>query len=361
MAVGRRVVVVGEFGGGSDAVLRRLDAGAFDATMAALGAAVRVPSPNRVGRDPAQAPAETALPLRTLADFHPDALVGAVPGLALLRQARAMTPEPARRGTGPPLLPPSTGAWQATVDRLLDGHVRELLHNPRLRAAEIAWRGLHALAAGVAGVPDVEVYFLDVPRAALADGVARALGALPPGPAVLVADVEMTPDDAALLGALAAATARAELPLVLAAAPALLDDPDTLRALRAAPWAARVALAGPRLVLRPFWTPGTVTGFAFDESAAPDASRLLGGAPIAVALAIVRGGAASDGEARYIEWPSAPQLEVALGDAAIARITAAGAVALAAAPACGRWAACRSARGRTPGPALSSRRSSCRP
>ena len=332
MAGERRVVVVGEFGGASDAVLRRLDADGFDATMASLGAAVRVPSPNRVGRDPAQAPTETTLPLHTLADFHPDAVVTAVPGLALLRQARAMTPEPARRGAGAPVLPPSTGAWQATVDRLLDGHVRELLRHPRFRAAEIAWRGLHAFAVGVAGVPDVEVYVLDLPRAALADGLARALEALPPGPAVLVADVEVTPDDAALLGALAAATARAGLPLVLAAAPALLDDVDALRALRAAPWASRVALAGPRLLLRPFWTPGTVTGFAFDESAAPDAEGLLGGAPIAVVLALVRGGAASDGESRFVEWTGPLQLEVALSTAAIARITAAGAVALAAAP-----------------------------
>ena len=331
MAAGRRVVVVvGEFGGTAGAALRRIDADGFDATMATLAAAVRVPSPNRVGRDPAQAPAETTLPLRTLADFSPDALVAAVPGLALLRQARTMTPEPARRGAGAPLLPPSTGAWQATVDRLLDGHVRELLRHPRLRAVEIAWRGLHALVRGAAGLPDVEVHVLDVPRAELA----HALETLPHGLAAVVADVEIgtTSEDAALAGALGAATARAGVTLVLAAAPALLDDADALRALREAPWASRVALVGPRLVLRPLWTPATVTGFAFDEAAEPGAPRLLGGAPIAVALALLRGGAASGGDARLVEWPASPQLEIALSDAAVARITAAGCVALAPAP-----------------------------
>ena len=330
------VAVVAELGGAGTSTFRRIDAAGCDGAMRDLGVSVRVPAPGRPDRDPGDV-REATVPLRRLADFDPDAVVGAIPGLALLREARAMAPEPLRRGGGAAaVLPPSPAAWQATVDRLLDAHVHAILDHPRLRMVEAAWRGIDALVRGVAGLPDVEVHVLDVPRAAVADGsgVARAVAGLPGPVRALVCGWDVGPEaaDVAPLDALGAAAAGAGVPCLAGATPALVGVTaagPALDRLRRSPVAAHLALVVPRALVRPWHDPATVAGFSFDEAAAPGATPFWGGSAFVAALALA---GEARGDPRVVAWPGPLRLETALDDTTTARLTAAGCLVLAPVP-----------------------------
>jgi type VI secretion system protein ImpC len=402
--------IVGDFGGRrTPRRLVRVDRDAFDAVMARLDVT-------------AELGAAVAVAFTALEDFHPDALVRRVPGLAALHAERAVPPDAVAPAVGPPAAPvprpppkvgsvldailagaegPAAGGglspalaefvrqavepslvrgtpaaaarWRAEVDRLLGEAVRTILHHPRVRALEAAWRGLFEVVSRAETGSELEIRLLDAPR----DAAARLLAeetATPGAPALaaVVAAYSFGSDEAALaaLAALAQAAATAGAPLVADADPALLGLADACelgtadvrgrlgggpgvegwRRFRAGPLARHVVLCLPRVLLRvPYGLGGEeVTSFAFDEGVPVDdhAGHLWGSAALAFGRVLVRGFAADgwgfeplaygrlerlplhagrvDGEERVL-----PCAEVVMSDATIRAVAEQGLVPLA--------------------------------
>ena len=213
-------------------------------------------------------------------DFHPDALVRRVPGLAALHAKRTAPPDflaPAPAVAPPPVaapravpragdlldailagaetpaagrgLPPALAElvrqavepflvrgspaaearWRAEVDRLLGDAVCAILHHPRLRALEAVWRALFEVVSRAETGPELEIRLLDAPREAAAAILAEEM-ATPGAPALaaVLAAYRFGPDEGelAVLEALARAAAAAGAPLVADADPALLGLAD---------------------------------------------------------------------------------------------------------------------------------------
>lgn len=218
----------------------------------------------------------------------------------------------------------------AAVDGVLSGLLRAVLRHPRLKALEAAWRGLDLIVHRVDDEA-VRIFFLDVPREALARDLSGAEklsgtglyrrfvtetvetpGAEPWGAVVGLYDFGPTLADAALLARIAKVARAAGAPFLggaraetlgcvsLAATP----DPDDWQKpagegaiiweeLRALPEAAWVALALPRLMLRLPYGRKTdpIEAFPFEEQPdAPDHEAYLWGSP-ALAPALVLAGA----------------------------------------------------------------------
>src|SRR5262249_30792842 len=168
------LAVLGDFGGRHEPGtrhLRRVDRDTLDALMARLGVEAEVPDGDGLVR----------LRLERLEDFHPDALVRRIPGLARLlaapgelrppvpaapappvpsgeslldsilggprpeaTAARDAIHELARRVAEPSTVRPRTGR-AADADRRLTDGVRAVLYSERFHGLEATWRGLAAL------------------------------------------------------------------------------------------------------------------------------------------------------------------------------------------------------------------------
>jgi type VI secretion system protein ImpC len=326
------LAVLGDFGGRREPGarhLRRVDRETLDGVMARLGVEVEVPDGS-----------ETAtVRLERMDDFHPDALVRRVPGLAaLLAAPDEAIPPPAGAGApaqvpsgagildsilGEPSAPspareairdlarrvaePSTVRERrgraADVDRRLGAGVRAVLYAPRFQAVESAWRGLAALVQEAETGEALQVHLLDTGRDDAALLLAEEL-ATPgaPRPTCVLAAYAFGPDEhgLAVLEQLGAVALAAGVPLMADGSPALLgiddardlgdadvrqrigmgDGPQAWRAFRSLPAAANVTLVLPRVLLRaPYGRSGEqVTAFPFDEGlTGRDHARFLWG------------------------------------------------------------------------------------
>src|SRR5262245_30887400 len=98
------LAVLGEFGGRRERGtrrLRRVDRDSLDTVMGRLGVEVEVPDGDGTA----------TLRLEGMADFHPDALVRRVPGLAAILEGDAAPGRPGRapQAAPPPAVPPGAG------------------------------------------------------------------------------------------------------------------------------------------------------------------------------------------------------------------------------------------------------------
>ena len=398
--------IVADFGGRrTPRRLVRIDRDTFDAVMARLDVA-------------AELGAAGALGFTALEEFHPDALVRRVAGLAALHAKRAAPPEflapapaaapapgpvpaagdlldailaggetpAAGRGLPPALAelvrrlvepslvrgsPAAEARWRAEIDRVLGEAVRAVIHHPRFRALEAAWRGLFEVVSRAETGGELEIRLLDAPREAAAATLAEET-ATPGTPALaaVVAAYRFGPGEADIAALEALARAAAGTPLVADADPAVLGLADARelgtadvrgrlgggaglegwRRFRSGPLARHVALCLPRVLLRvPYGAGGDeVTSFAFDEGVTVDdhERHLWGSAALAFGRVLVRGFAAEgwgfeplaygglenlplhagrvDGEERVL-----PCAEVVMSDATLRAVAAEGVVPLA--------------------------------
>jgi hypothetical protein len=347
------LAVLGDFGGRRQSGTRRLqrvDRDSLDAVLARLGVEVEVPA----------GAGEATLRLETVDDFHPDALVRRVPGLASPLDDRE-APGAAEQSAGAPA-PPAVHTSGSLLDAILGGppHVspaeqavrdfarrvaepwtapeapaaaetrsraealRAVLYAPRFRALEAAWRGLAALVREAETGPGLEIRVLDAAREdaplLLAEELATP-GA--PRPACALAGYTFGPSDLdlAVLEQFGAVALAAGMPLVADASPSILGlrdarelgdaevrrriglgaGPDAWRAFRALPSAVNVTLCLPRVLLRAPYGPSgePVAAFPFDEEVTGrDHERFLwGSAAVAYGRVLVRAFAAEGWEA----------------------------------------------------------------
>ena len=326
------LAVLGDFGGGREPGtrhLRRVDRDTLDAVMARLGVETEVPD----GDD------RSRLRLQGMEDFHPDALVRRVPGLARLLAAPDEGPPPVPASAAPAVPsgeglldsilggprpevsaareaihelarrvaePSTVRTWTGRagdVDRRLADGVRAILYSARFHDLEATWRGLAALVQEAETGDSLQVYLLDADRdeapLLLAEELATP-GA--PRPTCVLASHTFGPGDhdLAVLERYGAVALAAGMPVVADASPAILglDDarelgdadvrrrigmgtgPDAWRAFRSLPAAANVRLVLPRILLRtPYGRASeAVAAFPFDEGlTGRDHARFLWG------------------------------------------------------------------------------------
>ena len=213
------------------------------------------------------------------------------------------------------------------VDAARSGLLRAILHDPRFREIEAAWRSLDLLVRR-ASDESVRIFFLDVSRKGLVEdltghetlsgtGLYRRLvtetvdtpGAEPWGAVLGLYEFGPSVADAALLARLARLAEAAGAPFLAGASPELVGcpslaatpDPSDWRApegdgaviweeLRALPEASWVALALPRLMLRLPYGAKTdpIESFPFEEipGAPANESYLWGNGALACALVL---------------------------------------------------------------------------
>ena len=216
------------------------------------------------------------------------------------------------------------------VDEARSGLLRAVLRNPRFRALEAAWRSLDLLVRRVDD-ESVRVFFLDASRTALLEDIAshdklsgsglyRRLvtetvetpGAEPWGAVLGLYDFGPTLEDAALLSRLAKVARAAGAPFLAGARPdfvgcaslAATPDPHDWKEphdegaviweeLCALPEAAFIALALPRLMLRPPYGAKTdpIDSFPFEEITGADEHEAYVWGNGALASALVLAGA----------------------------------------------------------------------
>jgi len=256
--------------------LRRVGRDGIDALPAALGVEVTVPHGDGAAR----------LEIRSLDDFHPDALArrlrGSIPSGAPNAAAPAVAPRAADAGGTPDLPPPAGGAAllesilrtsegappvdpglgdfvrrvsepfvvrpsgdpDAASQSALAAAVRGALDDGRLRALEAAWRGLHGLVMATDEGAGAEIWVLDAAPAdapaALADELSTP-GA--PPVAAIVAAFRYGPDDPSLaaLAGLATVAEAAAVPVIADVDPRVLGLPDA-RALGGSDAASRIGM-----------------------------------------------------------------------------------------------------------------------
>ena len=313
------LAVLGDFGGRREPGtrhLRRVDRESLDAVMARLGVEAEVPDGDDLAR----------LRLERMEDFHPDALVRRIPGLARLLDAPDDAPQPVP-ATPSPAVPlgeslldsilgeprpevsaareaihelarrvaePSTVRTRrgrtADADRHLSDGVRAVLYSARFHGLEATWRGLAELVQEAETGDDLQVYLLDADREEAPLLLAEEL-ATPgaPRPTCVLAAHTFGPGDhdLAVLERYGAVALAAGVPVVADASPAILglDDareladadvrrrigmgtgPTAWRAFRSLPAATNVKLVLPRVLVRaPYGRAGEpVTTFPFDE------------------------------------------------------------------------------------------------
>ncbi len=200
---------------------------------------------------------------------------------------------------------PEQQRYLIALDATVSGLMRAILHAPAYQALEAAWRSLRALIDETGGGEEVKVFVLDVGRVRALAQIERAGDALSGSPlfealvgrgersadarpyALIVGDLEFGPaaEDLRLLSVLGSLARRAGAGFVAAARPTLAGcagfsgapdvsawslaapDAQAWRALRAQPFAASVALAGPRTLARlPYGRAfDAIDSFAFEE------------------------------------------------------------------------------------------------
>ena len=225
----------------------------------------------------------------------------------------------------------------AAIDAMVSRQVDAILHAPPFQALEASWRGVAMLAAVMGQMRQVRLRMLDVSWAEIGRDLDQAVefdqshlfrliysdeigiaGGQPHG--LIVADYTVSHqtaagqgvDDISVLRGLAAIGSAAFCPIVLGAAPALLDLDrfaalgtgmsalgafDGLpyarwRGLRALEDTRFIGLALPRILFRLSWTPDDrrrPDGFRYEEDVGADGEGLLwGNAAFAFAIAVLR-------------------------------------------------------------------------
>jgi type VI secretion system protein ImpC len=201
---------------------------------------------------------------------------------------------------------PGERAWKAQVDAASGALLREVLHDPGVRALEASWRAVDFMVRRAAeGEPEPSFYLVDVSQAeaaadlAQADGVERSAlfkllvdppGGIPSGRwAAFASDFSFgaEPGDPALAGRLALLARAAGAPWLAGASPALAGCPSlegrpdpadwdqpvpaAWSMLRRRPEAAWLGLALPRFLLRLPYGPDTepCARLDFRETAVP--------------------------------------------------------------------------------------------
>jgi type VI secretion system protein ImpC len=297
------LAVLADLGGRRTSGSRRLirvDRDSIDPVLRRMEVATRVPDGT----------AEADVRLQCMEDFHPDALVQLVPGLAALLAGEAPAPAAAPPASAPaPVVPDGASLLDAMLDapsseaparsaiadlarrvarpwtiagasrrsaeaqrRLTDG-LRAVLHAPAFQALESTWRGLDALVQDAATGDDLAIVVLDAARDDAPVRLAEELvtpGA--PRPTCVLAAYSFGPSgrDLESLERFGAVALAAGVPLFADASPAVLglddarelDDPivrqriglgtgpDAWRAFRRLPAATNVTLCLPRVLLR---------------------------------------------------------------------------------------------------------------
>ena len=224
---------------------------------------------------------DVVLPLDSINDLHPDAIVRRLPAMGKLL-ARRETPPAGGRPVHAPAVPPlseqprtggsildavlgetqaaATGqastadasalqqfvqqvaaplidrtdrdalaAWQARVDRALGEGMRAVLYHPRFRALETVWRGLYRLVTHVETAPDLEIRLLDARPEVAADRLReRILAPGVPRPAAILGCYRFGPsaDDLTVLRRIAEVARTAGTSFIADASPALLGLDD---------------------------------------------------------------------------------------------------------------------------------------
>lgn len=391
-----RICVLGDFGGSVKTQRPvEIDRDNFETVMAALGVTLSFTG----SRGP-----ET-LRFASLDDFHPDRLLERIalpPEAPTAPRPQALSPAPAPDAAAPPesLLdavfsatsgepqrrdsladrlvaealakvpvqaasPPSAAPGEAAAEA-----IRALLHDPRFRALEAAWRGLDLLVRRLETGSELKLFLLDWPAAEL---IAALQGENPAQTRFCKLLVEPAIDEngapwslwlglhrfgaeaahAALLARVARLAAAAGASFIADAEPSLFGcaslagapDPDdwTLSAapeaeaawhrLRAMPEAAHLGLVAPRLLLRlPYGAASDpVERFAFEEfdGRAPHDALAWGHGAWAAAAMLASGEAELGGLPLYVARgplgaEAVPCSEVAMSERGIARLGARG-------------------------------------
>lgn len=218
---------------------------------------------------------------------------------------------------------PRQAQMVADVDTAIGATMRTMLHHPDFQSLESAWRSASLLAMRIETSSMLEVALIDLPRSQLSGAAALDLlraSATDDRPWSLLVGLYTLgdgPDEAALLGELAATAAQLGAPWLSGAHPSLIGcesiagtpDPAEWQAtgnpawsvVRRSPLARSLGLALPRFLLRLPYGKQTeqCERFAFEEMPGnPSHEGYLWGNP-AAALAILIGQAFADGEWRF--------------------------------------------------------------
>lgn len=306
-----RILVLGEFGGRMREPAM-IDVDNFDRVMARVGPRLRLPDPGH-----------EELELTTIDDFHPDTLYRRLPLFERLRKTRMEpdtesfarlvggTPSPAApplpaRGAEHPYVqallreavqphivadaPAHQAVYAAAADAAIGERMRAIVQDPRFKALEAPWRGMHWLVSNLETDEQLKLYILGASREELTadpEAVKRTIESS--GPWSLVVGhytFGLAAEDIGLLEQLGAAASRAGGPFLAAASSELIGcrsiaaapDPrdwtppaaeaaerwNALRKSALAPW---IGLALPRMLLRlPYGKSGDpLESFAFEE------------------------------------------------------------------------------------------------
>jgi type VI secretion system protein ImpC len=328
-----RLLVLGDFSGRPVAErpplatrpTHKVDVDTLDAVMQRIGPRLQI--------------AADQIALRSIDDFHPDALFGRAAVFEALRRTRTNPPsssgevaddlgrllgKPAEAAAAPDApassietmirgivaphivkgTSPDTTSYLATVDASITAEMRVLLHDPSFQALEAAWRGVQWLTANLELDGPLQLHLFDVGREELIADIVAARGTLSqtglyralvdrwrnvPGSegwSVLVALMEFNSSsaDMGLLAAMGVIASSAGAPLLagadlsfVSADGATLADWNVLRRSTIAPW---IGLAAPRVLLRhPYGKASDpIDAFAFEEIAGePAPNELLWG------------------------------------------------------------------------------------
>lgn len=171
------------------------------------------------------------------------------------------------------------------VDEAASDLMRAVLHHPKFRALESAWRSLSLLVHGLETGPGLKVYVLDVTKdeiAAHPEIVYQSLVRRAEAWALIAADFSFGVNDTSLLRIAGAIARKLLAPFLGHADASVLGGSDEWNAFRRTAEAAHIGLALPRILLRlPY---GKATSecetFEFEElTGKPDGKRMAFGNP----------------------------------------------------------------------------------
>ena len=289
--------------------------------------------------------------LRSIDDFHPDAVFRRATVFEALRRTRANPPsssegasedlgrllgKPAEAAAAPiapagsieamihDIVAPhivkgaatDTKSYLAAVDASITAEMRTVLHTPSFQALESAWRGVQWLTTNLELDGPLQLHLFDVARQELIADIVAAQGTLTqtglyralvdrwrnvPGSegwSVIAALMEFNSSstDLGLLAAMGVIASNAGAPLLAGADPSLvnadeatLGDWNVLRQSKVAPW---IGLVAPRVLLRnPYGkVSDPIEAFAFEEIAGEPATNelLWGSGALAATLLLGR-------------------------------------------------------------------------
>jgi type VI secretion system protein ImpC len=292
---------------------------------------------------------ESRIPITDLDDFHPDRLWANLPAFDTFRDLRQrlgnpktfgaaakelmgeLPPAPARPASGADLLAQMLGDEKpaprkekpvddlqafiqkavqpylvatedprapelvARVDAAAAEVLRAILHDPKFRALEAAWRSVWLLLQRLETGPDLKIYLYDLRKEELAEEATYDLLIRRSDPfALLLGNYAFGADDCGLLTTLAGLARKAGAPWLAEADASLLGSPQwsAFRHTEAASW---VGLALPRVMIRmPYGKDSEpCETFPFEEiQGSPDPRQMLYASPAvfcALLLAEARG------------------------------------------------------------------------